>query len=224
MTNEEETGDRIFVPVPELLWKHDAALLRSLRSSTPEHSSHGKSKENGPPAEGEAQPNWPPRGVYVRRKRASLPSITMKSEKGLYKDHSGRLWTGDYLLLDKMDFKAVGLDVSDSRGLFVRLYGRTESSMKTVSLGKLSCAGFLSGARQVRHASFPVCLVCHIPQSLLCLFYQHFDDICDDFMCLFFSTSHARAGEMASVKSHRTMAFLKSTAAKSAYVASWCSY
>lgn len=145
MTNEtaddaEQHGDKIFVPDPEMIWKHDAALLHSLRQGTLDGSKHAKANEAPSRKEGDATSI--PR---VMRKRASLPFIT----EGLHKDSSGRLWAGDYCVLDKMDFKAVGLDISDNRGLFVRNYARTEQSMKIVNLGKLSCAGILAGARQV---------------------------------------------------------------------------
>jgi hypothetical protein len=142
---EEQTGDKIFVPVPDMIWKHDAALLRSRRSATVNTPQHDSDDNERKPS---VDPNNAPPPPRVTRKRASLPFISMKAE-GLHKDGSGRLWAGDYLLLDRMDFKTVGLDVSDTRGLFVRLYARTEHSLKTVDLGRLSAAGFLAAARQV---------------------------------------------------------------------------
>jgi hypothetical protein len=68
--------------------------------------------------------------------------------EGIRRDANGRLWAGQHVLLEKLDAKTIGLDMSDHRGVFLRSYAMSGESTEHEHLGKLQCSAFLAGARQ----------------------------------------------------------------------------
>lgn len=90
--------------------------------------------------------------MFANSAASSLASPSRHSSNlipshGLLQDKQ-YVWAGDHLLFEQFD-KSVGLDVSDSRGVFMRFFDPDAvDPTRKFMLGKLQCSRFLAGARQ----------------------------------------------------------------------------